>query len=295
MSATAIAAIGLILAALALAAWSVISTRVPAQDSIKENLSRGLAIPKKPAKAGGSSLLESLAGRFTPRRLVANLDRQLALAGRPAAWPLKRLMAAKFATAGIAIILGFLLFESDPGAKTLWLSVAVAVLGYFIPDLLIYSRGLERQTAIGLELPDTLDQMTIAVEAGLGFDAAMSRTGQNGKGPLAAELVRTLQDMQIGMSRREAYLALAERTGAPDLRRFVNAILQADRYGISISAVLRTQASEMRRKRRQRAEEQAMKIPVKVLFPLMVCILPVLFIALLGPAAINVVDTLGGM
>jgi tight adherence protein C len=101
--------------------------------------------------------------------------------------------------------------------------------------------------------------------------------------------------MQIGMSRREAYLALADRTGAPDLRRFVNAILQADRYGISISAVLRTQASEMRRKRRQRAEEQAMKIPVKVLFPLMVCILPVLFIALLGPAAINVVDTLGGL
>jgi tight adherence protein C len=204
-------------------------------------------------------------------------------------------MAAKFAAAAIAVVLGLLLIRNDPSVKMMWLSGAVSVLGYFIPDLLIYSRGLERQTAIGLELPDTLDQMTIAVEAGLGFDAAMSRTGQNGKGPLAAELVRTLQDMQIGMSRREAYLALADRTGAPDLRRFVNAILQADRYGISISAVLRTQASEMRRKRRQRAEEQAMKIPVKVLFPLMVCILPVLFIALLGPAAINVVNTLGGL
>lgn len=293
MSATVFTAIGLILAAFALASWAVIRTRVPGKDAIQQNLSRGIAVPKKPAKAGGS-LLESLAGRFTPRRLVANLDRQLALAGRPPAWPLKRLVAAKFAAAGIAVVLAVLLIRNDHSAQTLWLSIAVTVLGYFIPDLLVYSRGLERQTAIGLELPDTLDQMTIAVEAGLGFDAAMSRTGQNGKGPLAAELVRTLQDMQIGMSRREAYLALADRTGAPDLRRFVNAILQADRYGISISAVLRTQASEMRRKRRQRAEEQAMKIPVKVLFPLMLCILPVLFIALLGPAAINVIDTLSG-
>lgn len=293
MSAIPITAIGLLLAAFVLAFWAVLRTRVPGKDSIQENLSRGLTATKKPAKTKGS-LLETYASRFTPRRLVANLDRQLALAGRPAAWPLKRLMAAKVAGAILAIALGLLLIKSDPSAKTMWLSFAVSVLGYFIPDLLIYSRGVERQAAIGLELPDTLDQMTIAVEAGLGFDAAMSRTGQNGKGPLAAELVRTLQDMQIGMSRREAYLALADRTGAQDLRRFVNAILQADRYGISISAVLRTQASEMRRKRRQRAEEQAMKIPVKVLFPLMVCILPVLFIALLGPAAINVVDTLSG-
>ena len=294
MSVIAITAIGLILTAFALASWAFIRTRVPGKDLIQQNLSRGFAVPKKQAKAG-RSLLESLAGRFTPRRLVANLDRQLALAGRPPAWPLKRLMAAKLGASGIAIVLALLLIRNDSSTQMLWLSIAVTVLGYFLPDLLVYSRGLERQAAIGLELPDTLDQMTIAVEAGLGFDAAMSRTGQNGKGPLAAELVRTLQDMQIGMSRREAYLALAERTGAPDLRRFVNAILQADRYGISISAVLRTQASEMRRKRRQRAEEQAMKIPVKVLFPLMLCILPVLFIALLGPAAINVVDTLGGL
>ncbi|WP_226774738.1 type II secretion system F family protein [Arthrobacter sp. ES1] len=282
------------MAAIALATWSVVGTRVAGKDSIVANLSRGLVPAKKPVKAR-NSVLESFAGRFTPRRLVANLDRQLALAGRPPAWPLKRLMAAKFAAAGIAVVVGLLLIRDDPSAKTLWLSIAVTMVGYFLPDLLIYSRGLERQATIGLELPDTLDQMTIAVEAGLGFDAAMSRTGQNGKGPLAAELVRTLQDMHIGMSRREAYLALADRTGAPDLRRFVNAILQADRYGISISAVLRTQASEMRRKRRQRAEEQAMKIPVKVLFPLMLCILPVLFIALLGPAVINAIATFSGL
>ena len=126
--------------------------------------------------------------------------------------------------------------------------------------------------------------MTIAVEAGLGFESAMARAGSNGKGPLAEELVRTLQDIAVGQPRREAYLALAERTGVADLRRFIRAVVQADAYGISIADVLRTQAQEMRLKRRQRAEEKAMQIPVKVIFPLMLCILPTLFIVLLGPA-----------
>ena len=138
-------------------------------------------------------------------------------------------------------------------------------------------------------MPDTLDQMTIAVEAGLGFDSAMARAGKNGKGPLAEELVRTMQDIQVGQSRRQAYESLASRTGVPDLRKFVRAIIQADLYGISVADVLRTQAAEMRMKRRQRAEEKAMQIPVKVIFPLMLCILPVLFIVLLGPAAMDIV------
>ena len=131
--------------------------------------------------------------------------------------------------------------------------------------------------------------MTIAVEAGLGFDAAMAKAGRNGKGPLAEELVRTLQDIQFGQSRRQAYESLAGRTDVVDLRRFVRAVIQADRYGVAIADVLRTQAAEMRMKRRQRAEEKAMQIPVKVIFPLMLCILPVLFIVLLGPAVMDIV------
>ncbi len=288
-----IAGIGFLVLALLLLCWSVLGSRVAGSHEIQENLRRGLAQPSARKPARGRAF-EALASRFTPRRFVARLDRQLSLAGRPAAWPLRRLVAAKLALAAVAVALGLLLVSSTPSAPMVLLAGGSAVFAYFVPDLLVYSRGTERQAAIALELPDTLDQMTIAVEAGLGFDAAMSRTGQNGKGPLAAELVRTLQDMHLGMSRREAYSALAARTSAPDLRRFVNAILQADRYGISISAVLRTQAAEMRVRRRQRAEEKAMKIPVKVLFPLMVCIMPVLFIVLLGPAFINVMTTFGG-
>jgi tight adherence protein C len=189
----------------------------------------------------------------------------------------------------IAGLLSALVVAGRPGVGTVLLAVAVTGVAYYVPELLLKSRGQERQQAIALELADTLDQMTIAVEAGLGFESAMARAGRNGKGPLAEELVRTLQDIAVGQPRRDAYLALADRTGVTDLRRFIRAVVQADAYGVSIADVLRTQAQEMRLKRRQRAEEKAMQIPVKVIFPLILCILPTLFIVLLGPAVLDIV------
>jgi tight adherence protein C len=200
-----------------------------------------------------------------------------------------RLVAAKLVLALVAGVLGLLVVTGGPSPLTVFLAVAVTLVSYFLPELLLHSRGQERQQAISLELADTLDQMTIAVEAGLGFESAMARAGANGKGPLAEELVRTLQDIAVGQPRREAYLALADRSGVQDLRRFIRAVVQADQYGVSIADVLRTQAQEMRLKRRQRAEEKAMQIPVKVIFPLILCILPTLFIVLLGPAVMDIV------
>lgn len=138
-------------------------------------------------------------------------------------------------------------------------------------------------------LPNMLDQMLISVEAGVGFEVAMSKAADNSSGPLAEEFVRTLQDIQVGRSRRDAYLDLGERAGFPELRSFIRAVVQADQYGIAIANVLRTQAHEMRLKRRQRAEEHAMKIPVKILFPLITVILPALFIVVLGPSVINII------
>jgi tight adherence protein C len=232
--------------------------------------------------------------RVTPKGYVAWLDKLLARAGRPAQLPLPRLLILKPALALLIAVLGILFISKNvtPSA-TLFVAMAAA-LGYFVPDILVHGRGAERQKAIELELPNTLDQMLISVEAGLGFETAMARAGQNGKGPLAFELMRTLQDMQVGRSRREAYEALATRTDVPDLRAFVRAVVQADIYGIAIAKVLKTQAKQMRIKRRQRAEEKAMKLPVKVLFPLMFCILPVLFIVIIGPAAINVMKNFAG-
>lgn len=259
-----------------------------AQRQIRANLARGLKPDSAPA-ADRESAWAVFARRLTVPRNVVLLGRLHAAAGRPAAWPLSRVLAVKPVLAAGTLLLAGALFASRLNGPLVALILAVTTVAYFLPELLLHSRAQERQATIGLELPDTLDQMTIAVEAGLGFEAAMARAGNNGKGPLAEELVRTLQDMRFGLSRREAYLALGERVSVPDLTTFIRSVVQADAYGISISTVLRMQAQEMRLKRRQRAEEKAMQIPVKVLFPLMLFILPVLMIAVLGPTIINAI------
>jgi tight adherence protein C len=271
--------------------WALFSRPSAATAQARDNLIRGIEQVGPVAERSGPGLLARLAGGLTPGGTVARLNRLAGTAGRPADWPVSKLIAAKLVLGMVASGLGVLVVSGGPSALTVGMAVVVTVVAYFLPELLLYSRGQERQEAIQLELPDTLDQMTIAVEAGLGFEAAMARAGANGKGPLAEELVRTLQDIAVGQPRREAYLALADRTGVQDLRRFIRAVVQADQYGVSIADVLRTQAQEMRLKRRQRAEEKAMQIPVKVIFPLILCILPTLFIVLLGPAVMDIIAT----
>ncbi|WP_309108605.1 type II secretion system F family protein [Arthrobacter sp.] len=273
--------------------WSVLSVDRKARAATIDILTRGRQELEAEEK-NSSGFLISVGYRLTPPAYARKLDRLLSLAGRPVAWPLGRILAAKPVLGLIGAILGFLISTSSPAPMIKAVGLVVVFFGYFIPDLLLYSKGMERQKAMQLELANTLDQMLIAVEAGLGFEGAMARAGENGKGPLAEELVRTLQDMQVGRSRRESYLALAERTNLPELRSFVQAIVQADTYGIAISRVLRVQAKVMRVKRRQRAEEKAMKLPVMILFPLLFFIFPVLFIAILGPAVINAVVTFSG-
>jgi tight adherence protein C len=283
------AALG-VAAAVPLLGWALVARPQSVTAQARDNLVRGIDVadPAGPGRTGPGLLPRVVAG-LTPRGTVARLNRLAGTAGRPAAWPVPKLVAAKLVLAVVAGTLGLLVVSGRPGVLTVLLATVVTVVAYFLPELLLHSRGQERQQAIGLELADTLDQMTIAVEAGLGFESAMARAGKNGKGPLAEELVRTLQDIAVGQPRREAYVALAERAGAPDLRRFIRAVVQADAYGVSIADVLRTQAQEMRLKRRQRAEEKAMQIPVKVIFPLILCILPTLFIVLLGPAVIDII------
>lgn len=274
-------------------AWSVLSVDRKARAATLDILNRG-GRPVEVADKKPTGLLDSIGHRLTPPGYVRKLDKLLSLAGRPGGWPLGRILAAKPVLGLVGAALGLLIATSSPQPILKLAGLFVLFLGYFIPDLLLYSKGLERQKVIQLELANTLDQMLISVEAGLGFEGAMARAGANGKGPLAEELVRTLQDMQVGRSRRESYVALAERTNLPELRSFVQAIVQADTYGIAISRVLRVQAKVMRVKRRQRAEEKAMKLPVMILFPLLFFIFPVLFIAILGPAVIHAIASFSG-
>ena len=276
--------------------WALLARPTLAQQRATMNLQRGLVetvmdqaahLPRDPATT--PPRMRTIARRLTPTAAVRRLDQLLSRAGRPANWPVDRILVIKVVLPLVTGILALLYLSTSPQGLTLVIALALPFLSYFVPDLLLHSRGQERSQQIALELADTLDQMTIAVEAGLGFDSAMARAAKNGKGPLAQELMRTLQDMQVGQTRRQAYEGMARRTGVPSLRKFVSAIIQADMYGIAIADVLRTQADEMRVKRRQRAEEKAMQIPIKVIFPLMLCILPVLFIVLLGPAVLDIV------
>lgn len=219
--------------------------------------------------------------------MITNLERKVVLGGRPGDWPLERILSMKLLLALLGGTVGLLRFlNGATGGDVMYLGLFV-VGGFMLPDLVLRQLGDRRQEAIQLQLPDTLDQMTVCVEAGLGFEAAMARAGRAGRGPLADELVRTLQEMQVGVARSVALKSLAARTEVQELRRFVLALVQAEQYGLPMAEVLRTQAADLRVRRRQRAEERAMKIPVKVLFPLMICILPTLFIVLIGPAALT--------
>jgi tight adherence protein C len=191
---------------------------------------------------------------------------------------------------GLLILLAAL---TGGGGALAWLvGIAATLACFFAPDAIISRRAQDRQLQIQHDLPDVLDQVTISVEAGLSFEAAFARIGERRRGPLADEIVRTVQDMRLGMSRREAYQALADRTDVEDLRSFVKAVTQGEQYGVSISSIVRNQSEEMRMRRKTRAEATAQKVPVKILFPLITCIFPVLMIVVLAPAFINLANTL---
>jgi tight adherence protein C len=228
--------------------------------------------------------------RVSPSGIVGPIGRRLDLAGNPEGWTVERILGYK----GLGLVggtaLGFL-FGSNFGFLGMLVTAAVfGVFGFFLPDILTYNAGLKRQESIRRALPDAIDLLTISVEAGLGFDAALSQVARNTEGPLAGEFFRVLQEMQIGKGRSHALRALGERTTIPELRGFVGAMVQADVFGIAIANVLRAQAKEMRIKRYQRAEEAAQKVPVKILFPLIFFILPALFVVILGPGVVSIVD-----
>lgn len=287
------AALSVALAAL-LVAYALTAQPGQVRSQTLANLQRGERRASRETELVSGGGLVGLARRMTPAGRVRALDAQLAKAGRPAAWPLERILVSKVVGGTAALALMLLLLGANPSVRMVAFAVAVVALVWFLPEILLYNTAQKRRTAIQRALPDTLDQMTIAVEAGLGFESAMAHVARHGSGPLAEELVRTLQDIQVGQPRREAYRALAERSPEPDLRRFLRAVIQAEKHGVSIARVLATQAQEMRIKRRQRAEEKAMKIPVKVVFPLILTILPVLFIIVMGPGVINIIEAFSG-
>ena len=276
-------------AAVSVAIGILVFVLIPRRKPATDLASQGAQVVASLGPVQQSSLAKSLIAA-APAGYLGWLERQVVLAGRPVGWTTGGIITWKIVLPTIAAAVG-LLFVVAGGPNPLKILVAfgVIVIAFFLPDARVNSRAKDRQDAIRRALPDTLDQMTIAVEAGLGFDAAMAKAARGGKGPLAEELIRVLQDMSIGRTRRDAFHELEGRTSVADLRRFVRAVVQADIYGIAIGDVLRVQAAEMRMKRRQRAEEQAQKVTVKIIFPLVICLLPALMIVVLTPAVLGII------
>lgn len=241
-----------------------------------------------------SPILRSLGRRtrrLTPTGMIDNLDKKVRHAGLSHKWPTERILAMKALLAIAGFGLGFLYFRSNGGGMGVLVLFGLGFAGYMAPDFKLNKLAETRGREINYQLPDVLDQMTVSVEAGLGFDAAMARVVKEDEGPLCDELGRAMQDVQLGVRRSDALGAILERTDSADLRHFLLALTQAERLGMPLARVLRVQAKEMRHKRRMRAEEAAMKTPVKLVFPLILTILPALFVVIMGPAAIRIMDS----
>lgn len=235
-----------------------------------------------------ASVLARIAARLTPPQRAARLEQRIVQAAESDKFTLSQLFEFKLMGMLIGFVIGAaIVFVLGITMATLGLAAGLTVFGFVAVDLSLNQRAATRQRSIERALPDMLDQMVISVEAGLGLESALTRIARTNQNPLADEINRTLRDMRLGASRGEAFRALLDRVEVPDLRLFVRALIQADRGGIPVAAVCRVQAEEARVKRRQRAEERAMRLPVKMVFPLISCILPSLFIVVLGPAVLR--------
>lgn len=229
---------------------------------------------------------------FMPAGYMEGVRRKLVIAGRPGPEQLDRFRVIRvLSAAGVPVVVVVaLLLPAPPRTKLLlvFFLVAALLLG---PDAVLNRQMEERRHAIRLRLPDVIDMLTISVEAGLGFDQALDRTVAAVPGPLSEEFGRMLGEMRAGAGRADAMRNLDARTDVPELRSFILALIQAETFGVSIGRILRGQSEEMRIKRRQLAQEQAQKAPVKLLFPMVLCVFPGIFVPLLGPAVLSYISS----
>ena len=258
------------------------------KEKVRVSLSERLIMP-----ATGS--IVSLVRRLMPTAMLEGLQQRLILAGEP-------MTVNGFITFQVLALAGFTflpLLMVVAGGFSFDLMVLLMILffivvGYLLPQFWLRQQVGQRRNQIIKGLPDAFDLITTCVEAGVGLDAALARVAEKVKGPFAIELRRMLREISLGKMRRHALRELADRTDVKDLVTFVNAVIQAEEMGSSVGVVLRVQAEQLRVRRRQRAEEQAYKAPVKMIFPLVLCIFPTLFIVILGPAIITIMNDFPG-
>ncbi|TMK68710.1 MAG: type II secretion system F family protein [Actinobacteria bacterium] len=251
-------------------------------------VSHGRELPKFSERALAPIIakLSNLMLRINPRTNLGAVQTKLAMAGMRNTSP-SGFLAARAGFALVGLILGLLLASSSTAQTGLMAVLLFTVVGFFGPSYWITLKGRRRGDAVSADLPDALDLLAVSVEAGLGFDGAISKLTEHMEGPLIDEFELALGEMRVGESRSEALKRMAERVPAQEMASFVRAIIQADQLGISLGRLLRVQATDARLKRQAAAEEKAMKAPIKMLFPLVMFIFPAMFIVILGPAFLN--------
>jgi len=231
-----------------------------------------------------------IALHFTPQNAIQNTAHRLELAGNPKGLDPTLFWAAKFVLAiilGMLAIFVFSIGASDwPWLRKLLIGAAIIGFGFYLPEMLLTSRIQRRQKSVVRAMPDALDLLTICVEAGLGFDGAMARVYEKWDNELSLEFGRVLREIQLGKLRRNALRDMADRLGVPEMTSFVAAVIQSEQLGVSMARVLRIQSDQMRIRRRQRAEEEAQKAPIKMLIPMALLIFPSICIVLMTPAAL---------
>lgn len=234
-------------------------------------------------------------GTITPRSLKKNYELLIMQAGMDRKYTPGSMISIQFM---LAIVMGtavYLLFDLLTGKGNMLLSVVIGALGFYLPYTRMSSGAQIRRKRIQSALPDLLDLLYISVEAGLGFDTALKKSADKMPGPLSEEIKKALDDIAKGRDRQEALKGIIRRTGVDDINTFITAVIQSEILGTNIATMLRTQSTVMRQKRRQRAEEAAMKIPIKMLFPLIFFMFPALFVVILGPAVISIIENMGGL
>lgn len=293
------AAIAIVLS-LFLVWWALTGNRAPQQsltrpvDSPKQPTMRDANLDRPVVERFVSPLASGLGDRllrFTPAGWAKSRQVLLARAGWAGRVSPEQLLGAKLAIPALFLALLGLQLANDASVQKLLVLLASMGSGFAAPDLLVKAAADRRAEEVTILLPDLLDQLTISVEAGLGFESAIARMVDKHDNVLSKEFGQMLRDIRLGTSRGDALASVADRTQAPDVRTMVLSLRQADSMGVPLAKSLRNLSSEMRGKRRTRAEEKAHQLPVKMIFPLGLCILPAIFIVVLGPALLSFGET----
>lgn len=230
--------------------------------------------------------------KLAPHEMISNLEEKISMAGKPNNWSVKNWLGFQaFLIFGFPVIMlmFYLQFRMDV-RRFILLAVSAVLIGLLFPNMLLNGKIRKRQAEVTRSLPDIMDLLTVSVEAGLTFDSALSKVVEKMPGTLAREFEIVLQEIKVGKSKKEALYQMADRIGIQDLRNFVSSVVQADQLGVSLGKVLRIQSEQIRQNRKQRISEKAMKAPVKMLIPMVVFIFPAIFIVLLGPVVLNLID-----